>query len=156
MPPQVRRSIEIAASRYPAGERDDLLQEAEIAYWQAAQRFDPARGCKLSTYAMVRIRGALLDWLRQVDYRQRGSEIEPILLPGDIHAAGNDSPERSALLHLALNKLTAAERREILLYYCHGYKLREIGTMTGTTEAAACMRMKRTTTKLRRVLCGLQ
>jgi RNA polymerase sigma-B factor len=45
-------------------EREDLEQVARIALWQAARRFDPARGCSFGTFAFPTIRGALLRHLR--------------------------------------------------------------------------------------------
>ena len=43
---------------------EDLVQEAMIAMWQAAQRYDPARG-KFSTYASRKIRFRMLKLFRR-------------------------------------------------------------------------------------------
>lgn len=157
MPTADRNCIVAMARKYPPREFEDLLQEAEIAYWQATLKYDASYQVTLRTYAMQRAKGALIDWLRRTDFRPRFSTAEPIILPGELpEAVSRDNPERSALLHAALSKLTAEERREVLLYYCHGLKLREIGALAGRNESATCMRMKRATLKLRSVLCGLQ
>jgi len=47
------------------GERADLRQVGWEGLVQAAHKFDPARGVGFSTYATPRIRGAILDYLRQ-------------------------------------------------------------------------------------------
>jgi RNA polymerase sigma-B factor len=45
-------------------EREDLEQTARLALWQAARRFDPARGCQFDTFAVPTIIGALMHHLR--------------------------------------------------------------------------------------------
>jgi RNA polymerase sigma-B factor len=59
--PLVRR---LAGRWGNAAEREDLEQVARIALWQAARRFDPARGHPFITYAFPTIQGALLQHLR--------------------------------------------------------------------------------------------
>jgi RNA polymerase sigma factor FliA len=54
-----------------AVEFDDLLGAATLGLVQALEGFDPARGLAFSTYAMRRIRGAILDELRSRDWRPR-------------------------------------------------------------------------------------
>ena len=48
-------------------ELDDLVSAGTIGLLQAVNRFDPKRECKLKTLAEHRIRGAMLDFLRQLD-----------------------------------------------------------------------------------------
>lgn len=57
----------------PGGlERDDLYGFGMLGLLAAADSFDPARGLKFSTYAYSRIRGSILDALRQRDVLSRG------------------------------------------------------------------------------------
>ena len=51
----------------PAVEIQDLISAGVIGLIQAVDRFDPARDCLLKTIAEHRIRGAMLDYLRQLD-----------------------------------------------------------------------------------------
>lgn len=55
----------------PALDHDDLLSEAVIGLIGAIERFDPARGIKFESYAYHRIRGAVIDMLRQLDWLPR-------------------------------------------------------------------------------------
>jgi RNA polymerase sigma factor for flagellar operon FliA len=68
-------------------DRDDLLTHGCLAVMEAAQRFDPERGVTFETFATQRIRGAMLDAIREVDWvprtirrrqsaRHRGEPVE--------------------------------------------------------------------------------
>src|SRR4051812_43006184 len=49
--------------------RDDLTSAGMMALVVSAQSFDPVRGVPFARYAAIRIRGALLDELRSMDWR---------------------------------------------------------------------------------------
>lgn len=49
-------------------ERDDLVSSGFFGLLDAIERYDPVRGNKFETYAGVRIRGAILDYLRSKDW----------------------------------------------------------------------------------------
>ena len=53
-------------------ERDDLLSYGMIGLVSAADSWDASRGLKFSTYAYPKIRGAILDELRRLDFLPRG------------------------------------------------------------------------------------
>lgn len=64
----------------PALGYEDLLSQAVVGLIDAIDRFDPARGVKFETYAYHRIRGAVMDMLRDMDWvprsvRQREAEL---------------------------------------------------------------------------------
>lgn len=50
---------------------DDLIQAGSLGLIQAARRFTPERGFAFKTYATPRIRGAILDHLRGLDWANR-------------------------------------------------------------------------------------
>ena len=52
-------------------EIDDLISSGALGLVQALEGFDPGRGLAFSTYAMPRIRGAMLDELRTRDWMPR-------------------------------------------------------------------------------------
>jgi len=52
-------------------EFEDLVGAGTVGLVQALEGFDPARGLAFSTYAMPRIRGAMLDELRSRDWTPR-------------------------------------------------------------------------------------
>jgi RNA polymerase sigma factor for flagellar operon FliA len=53
-------------------QRDDLFGWGMRGLIEAADTFDPSRGLQFSTYAFPRIRGAILDELRRLDFLPRG------------------------------------------------------------------------------------
>ncbi len=53
-------------------ERDDLFGWGMLGLIGAADSWDPSRGHKFSTYAFPKIRGAILDELRRLDFLPRG------------------------------------------------------------------------------------
>ena len=55
----------------PSVELDDLLQAGSIGLLSALERFDAALGTAFTTYAVQRIRGAMLDELRSRDWAPR-------------------------------------------------------------------------------------
>lgn len=57
----------LAMSLPPHLDRDDLLSSGFFGLLDAIDRFDPARNIKFETYAGVRVRGAILDYLRSKD-----------------------------------------------------------------------------------------
>jgi RNA polymerase sigma factor for flagellar operon FliA len=52
-------------------ELDDLIGAGSVGLVQALEGFDPSRGLAFSTYAVPRIRGAMLDELRSRDWMPR-------------------------------------------------------------------------------------
>jgi len=52
-------------------DRDDIESAAKFGLVMAAQKFDPARGIRFNSYAEGRIRGAVLDSLRSMDWLSR-------------------------------------------------------------------------------------
>ncbi len=68
----VRRIAYHLAGRLPPQvEVDDLMQAGMIGLLEAAQHFTTGRGASFETYAGIRIRGAMLDALRKLDWAPR-------------------------------------------------------------------------------------
>ena len=63
---------EIARGGARALELDELVSAGTVGLVQALEGFDSGRGQAFSSYAMPRIRGAILDELRAQDWRSRG------------------------------------------------------------------------------------
>jgi len=75
--PLVKHVLGRVAAHLPAHvDRGDLLEAGTVGLIDAADRFDPARNVRFHTYAMTRIRGAMLDALRADDWLPRSVRSE--------------------------------------------------------------------------------
>ncbi|MCG8435776.1 MAG: RNA polymerase sigma factor FliA [Gammaproteobacteria bacterium] len=55
----------------PSVDVDDLIQAGMIGLIEATEQFEEKRGVKFETYASIRIRGAMLDELRKINWTPR-------------------------------------------------------------------------------------
>ena len=59
-------------SRLPHSvDQDDLVSDGVLGLMDAIERFDPGRGLSFQTFAVPRIRGAIIDGLRSMDFVPR-------------------------------------------------------------------------------------
>ena len=82
--PQVKYIAERLASKLPPSvDRDDLIGAGVLGLLDAVDKYDPTRGVLFKTYAEMRVRGAMLDSLRGLDWaprsmRRRAREVEAV------------------------------------------------------------------------------
>lgn len=70
--PLVKRLAHHLISRLPASvQLDDLIQAGMIGLLEAARQYDASQGASFQTYASIRIRGAMLDEMRRLDWTPR-------------------------------------------------------------------------------------
>lgn len=70
--PLVKRIAHHLLARLPESVlADDLIQAGMVGLLEAARSFDPGKGASFSTFAGIRIRGAMLDDLRRGDWSPR-------------------------------------------------------------------------------------
>jgi len=68
----VDRVVGKVASRLPSSiDRDDLRSVGMLGLIAAADRFDHSRAVRFKTYAEVRVRGAMIDYLRSISWAPR-------------------------------------------------------------------------------------
>lgn len=156
---------------------DDVYADALIGLWDAAKRYDPARGCTFSAFAGRRIAGAIGDGRRQRDPLsrtcRRAGEMSPLTLdmqlsdtpdaatlgallpdPRDDYAAFEDADEysqRLAAVHTAAESLNA-KQRHVLLGRLNGERLGILAGELGVTESRASQMESEAVRRLRHVL----
>ena len=74
----------IAMRLPPHIEVDDLISVGVLGLMDAISKYDPGRGAKFKTYAEFRVRGAILDELRSMDWvprsiRQKASQVDKVV-----------------------------------------------------------------------------
>ena len=85
--PLVKRIAYHLMSRLPASvEADDLIQAGLIGLLDAVDRFDDGQGAHFETYATQRVRGAMLDELRDSDWASRTMRKASRQIENAIHA----------------------------------------------------------------------
>ncbi len=83
--PQVRLIARRIHERLPENvSLDDLISTGVVGLIAAVDNFDPSQGVQLKTYAEHKIRGAILDSLRELDWapknkRRRAKQIEAVI-----------------------------------------------------------------------------
>ena len=101
--------VKFVASRLAAGlpssvDTGDLVSAGVFGLMDALDRFDPDRGAKFETFAIPRVRGAVLDGLRQLDWvprsvRRRIRSVEGAIaqLESTLHRTPTDEELATAL-----------------------------------------------------------
>ncbi|MDR2534701.1 MAG: RNA polymerase sigma factor WhiG [Treponema sp.] len=88
-------------------EFDDLVGYGVFGLLDAIDKFDPDKGVKFKTYAVTRIRGAIFDELRSIDWvprsvRQKTREVEEAI--GSLEAQlGRTASEQEIAEHLRMD-----------------------------------------------------
>jgi RNA polymerase sigma factor for flagellar operon FliA len=152
--------------------REDLEAAGAVGLIQAIDRYAPERGIPFEGYAMLRIRGAILDEVRRLDdlsrdarreakddrdrssatvsldlLRERGAVADPGQ-PAEVderteHAGLRDDVER------ALATIPGRERSILASYYGKGLTLAMIGRQLGVSEARISQLHSRAIAQLR-------
>jgi len=129
--PQVRLIARRIHDRLPESvSLDDLISTGVIGLIAAIDRFDPGQNVKLKTYAEYKIRGAILDSLRGLDWaprqqRKRAKQIEAAICSAEQRLHRSPSEEE-----------IAAELGQTIEEY-HGWLVDSRGLSLGSLESVA-------------------
>lgn len=129
--PQVRLIARRIHERLPESVNlEDLISTGTLGLIAAIDRFDPNHNVKLKTYAEYKIRGAILDSLRGLDWaprqqRKRSKQIE---------AAISAAEQR---LHRAPTEDEIAQQMEVTLDEYHSWLVDIRGVNLGSLEASS-------------------
>jgi len=118
----------------PGSSREDVIQEAQIALWEAAQDFDPEKGCSFRTFANLVIERQLLDCVKAAGriknrFLTEALRDEDIASLPHLHQVTDRCEERDDLRRLvgAINDLSPWER-ECVIGIASGRSYLEIGS----------------------------
>jgi RNA polymerase sigma factor for flagellar operon FliA len=133
--PLVRRlAHHMMAKLPPSVEVDDLIQVGLIGLADALTRYEAAQGVQFETFATQRIRGAMLDELRENDWMSRGSrksqkDIEIAMRKAE-HKAGRTPLESEIAAEMGMSLPDYQE----LLGKVRGTQLVYLEDMSGRNE----------------------
>ena len=123
----VRRVAVQMAARLPSSiELDDLIQAGLIGLVDAVSRVDAAMGVQFDTFAMQRVRGAMLDELRNADWMPRSVRKSQRSIEQALHAVeqrvGRSAQEREIADELQVpleeyQRLLSSAKGSQLLYF---------------------------------------
>lgn len=89
---------------------DDLIQAGMVGLLESIQNYDASQGASFETYAGIRIRGAMLDELRRVDWTPRSVHKKSRMVAAAIREVENNTgreardSEVAALMGIGLNE----------------------------------------------------
>jgi len=116
--PMVRQVLAGVAAHYPRhADREELAQAATLGLVEAAARYDAARGVPFDRWAALRIRGAIVDAVRAMDFAPRmlrsaarSAETARADLEGELGRSVTDE-EVAAKLGMSTEELSALQGR---------------------------------------------
>lgn len=104
--PQVKFIAERLAAKLPPWvDLNDLVGAGMFGLLDAVEKFDPSKGVLFKTYAEMRVRGAILDSLRGLDWaprsiRKRARDVEAAYR--ELEGAGGTATEEEVARHLGM------------------------------------------------------
>lgn len=160
--------------RCRGADREDLIAWGVLGLVQAAQRYREGTQASFGAYAAKRVRGQILDALRERDPLTRSArrayraarEVDPDLPAPAVEVSldrymehGAEPPtvarcrakrnERWERVARELPSLPRLERQVLVLSYGRGMTLKEIGARVGLSESGVCRARARALVRLR-------
>ena len=137
-------------------ESDDIINEGVIALMAAIDGFDPEKNVKFETYAGIRIKGAVIDYLRKLDrvprtLRKLSKQLddnfarlnsELCRTPTDEELETADAKmyerEKKQVIADAVATLPEKEKQVVTMYYYERLKYSEIAKVMSITQSRVC------------------
>jgi len=153
-------------------EFDELVALGNLGLCDALQRYDPARAVSFCAFAARRVRGAMLDWLRQGDpvsrdersrLRQNLDESASVVVTNLDEASGCavDEPrcdermehtELLAAMRAAMGELSERDRYVVERHFFDEQPLKTIGVELSVTESRVCQLVAGAVERLREAM----
>src|SRR6266849_7003374 len=126
--PQVRLIARRIHDKLPESvSLDDLVSTGVVGLITAVDNFDPAQNVKLKTYAEYKIRGAILDSLRELDWAPRQKRKKAKQIEAAISQA-------EQAVHRSPTEDEVAEQLSLSLDEYHGWLVEIRGVNIGSLE----------------------
>ncbi|HTQ72038.1 MAG TPA: sigma-70 family RNA polymerase sigma factor [Acidocella sp.] len=142
----IKRAALAVKARMPWADLDDLLQWGAVGLLEARSRFEADYGVTFQTFAMRRVKGAMLDGLRRSKSFRFAQEADEAMVDTHAGAAGTlpEDPlsimlqtERQGVLVEALRELPREAYQMLALHFYEDLNNREIAHVLGCSEGYA-------------------
>lgn len=122
--PLVRRIAMQLRPKLPASvDLDDMIQSGMIGLIDAATRWKPSEGTQFQTYASQRIRGAMLDDLRDRDWLSRGARKSMRDVDAAVHRLQQRLHREPVESEIAKELAVSLREYQEMLLHAKGYQL---------------------------------
>lgn len=122
--PLVKKIASQMKARLPHSvELDDLIQAGMIGLLDAVNRYEEGHGAQFETYAVQRIRGAILDELRSTDWLPRSIRQNSRKIEDAIHTLTQQLGRLPQETEIARHLSMSLEEYQELLSECGGHQL---------------------------------
>jgi RNA polymerase sigma factor (sigma-70 family) len=121
----------------------ELKSAAYLGLTEAANRFDPSLGLSFATFAYPRIRGAIIDYLRELGWDKRSNRFQVVSLDAPADDEGHSRADLLPAKRKDENKdvlefisVRFGEQAEAVLrhYFIDEMSMKEVGQKFGVSE----------------------
>jgi len=122
---------------YLGEEAVDVISEGTVGLIHAVDNFDYRRGVPFKSYAYLRVKGSMIDYLRSQKIAVKGGELREFDYFSSLTAEGPDrySMDRMEFIFGTLNHLSPREREIITGLYEEGLSQRDLAARMKCTPA---------------------
>jgi RNA polymerase sporulation-specific sigma factor len=122
---------------YLGEEAVDVISEGTVGLIQAVDHYDHSRGVPFKSYAYLRVKGAMIDYLRSQKIAVKGGELREFDFFSQLASEGEDrvSLDRLEFLFGQLDTLSPREAEIIRGLYQDGLSQRELAARLSCTPA---------------------
>jgi RNA polymerase sigma factor (sigma-70 family) len=122
---------------------EELKSAAYLGLTEAANRFDPSLGLSFATFAYPRIRGAIIDYLRELGWDKRSNRFQVVSLDAPADDEGHSRADLLPAKRKDENKdvlefisVRFGEQAEAVLrhYFIDDMSMKEVGQKFGVSE----------------------
>ncbi|MBR3817508.1 MAG: sigma-70 family RNA polymerase sigma factor [Clostridia bacterium] len=140
-------------------EREDMIQEAMIAFLGAVYSFSGEKGCSFKTYTSRCMRNRIVSILRNLSSKKRVPSFLTVSIEENPDLISAPSPEESVttentaeLIHSVIAQSLTEKEKQVFALFLTDYRYEEIANRLGMTPKAVDNTLHRARKKLREKL----
>jgi RNA polymerase sporulation-specific sigma factor len=132
----------------------DVISEGTVGLIQAVDHFDHHRGVPFKSYAYLRVKGAMIDYLRSQKIAIKSGEMREFDFFAQLASEGKDryNLDRLEFIFAHLEELSPREREIILGLYREGLSQRQLAARLKCTPANISILHGRAVKRLRKMV----